>query len=240
MGTTASELCRNRLLAALPDTDRAVLAPQLEYLTFERRHSMERPGEAIEYVYFPFSGIGSVVAVGHRKRDLLIETGIFGREGMSGTPLVLGVDRSAHDVYMQIDGDGVRLPARHLDEALARIPALRTLLLRYVHAARVQTSHTALTNGRNTLEVRLARWLVMAHDRIDGDAVMLTHEFLSLMLGVRRAGVTVGSHALEAKGLIRTVPGRLTILDRDGLIALADGAYGGPEAEYDRLIGRRD
>jgi CRP-like cAMP-binding protein len=100
-----------------------------------------------------------------------------------------------------------------------------------------QTSQTALSNGQSKLEERLARWLLMCHDRINGDTVELTHEFLSVMLGVRRAGVTVGTHVLEGKGLIRASRGGITILDREGLEEEAQGFYGVPEASYARLIG---
>jgi CRP-like cAMP-binding protein len=107
----------------------------------------------------------------------------------------------------------------------------------YVQAFMSQTAQTALTNGRAKLEERLARWILMAHDRTDGDTLDLTHEFLALMLGVRRPGVTIAMHFLEGAGLIRSTRRAILIVDRDGLEQHADGSYGVPEAEYERLLG---
>ena len=187
--------------------------------------------------YFPTNGMGSVVAVGDRRRDQRLEAGIFGREGMSGLAVILGADQSPNEVFVQLPGEGLRLPADALREALAARPGLQRVLLLYVQAWIAQVAHTALAQGRAKLEERLARWLVMSHDRAEGDELALTHEFLSLMLGVRRAGVTVATHLLEERGLIQARRGAITVLDREGLIALADGAYGVPEAEYERLLG---
>jgi hypothetical protein len=115
-------------------------------------------------------------------------------------------------------------------------PELRNVLLRYSQAFMIQTAHTALANGRAKLEERLARWLLMAHDRVNGDEVPLVHEFLALMLGVRRAGVTVALHMLEGQALIRASRGKIVVLDRQGLEEAANGLYGVPEREYERLM----
>jgi CRP-like cAMP-binding protein len=115
--------------------------------------------------------------------------------------------------------------------------SLTANLLRYVHVFMVQNSQTALANGRGTLDERLARWLLMWHDRINRSELIVTHEFLALLLGVRRQGITVTLHELEGQGLIRAARNRVHILDRDGLRRAANGFYGIPEAEYDRLIG---
>ena len=114
---------------------------------------------------------------------------------------------------------------------------LQGVLLHYAQAFMLQSSYTSLANGRGTLEKRLARWLLMAHDRIEGDELPLIHDFLSLMLGVRRAGVTTAIRELEHKALIEGRRGLIVVLDRDGLEELADGFYGQPEAEYKRLMG---
>jgi CRP-like cAMP-binding protein len=196
---------------------------------------LELAQTTIDYVYFPESGLGSVVAIGDRDRR--IEIGIFGRDGMSGAAVVMGNDRSPHETFMQIAGHGFRLPADALRRAMTESPSFHNLLLRYMQTFMIQTAHTALANGRAKLEERLARWLLMCHDRIDGDELGLTHEFLAIMLVVRRAGVTVAMHMLEGRGLIRGARGMILIRDRDGLIEIADGFYGLPEAEYRRLIG---
>ncbi len=228
---------RNCLLSVMSTQDLDRLSPHFEHVALDVHTFLERPGVPITHAYFPLSGLGSVVAVGSRLKDKRIETGIFGREGISGLPLLLGADRSPNEVYMQIAGDGVRVPVDALRAALAESPTMMTLLSRYVYSAHIQTSHTALANGRDTVEMRLARWILMAHDRIDGDTLKLTHEFLSLMLGVRRAGVTVNVQALDRIGLIATARGAITVIDREGLLDMVDGSYGVPEAEYERVIG---
>jgi CRP-like cAMP-binding protein len=228
---------RNRLLEALSGADFELLAPHLEAVTLDLRLVLETANQPIQYVYFPESGIASIVA--HAKGDRSIEVGLFGREGMSGLSIVMGDDRSPNETFVQAAGAGSRIAAGKLKAALDASPTMRGAMLHYVQAFLCQTSQTALTNGRAQIEERLARWILMAHDRLDGDALQLTHEFLALMLGVRRPGVTVGLHFLEGKGLIRSTRGLVTVLDRAGLELVADGSYGIPEAEYDRLCGRR-
>lgn len=237
MNSPAYDPRRNGLLAALSQEDLTALSDHLEFVVLARRHVMERPGEEISEIYFPLSGLGSIVAVGSRLKDQRIEAGIFGRDGMSGTSILLGARTSVHEVYIQLPGDGLRLPADALRDAMEQRPAIRSRLLNYVHVLQLQITHTALANGRDQLETRLARWILMAHDRVDGDNIDLTHEFLSLMLGVRRPGVTTTLHALEGRGLVKTGRGTIDVIDRDGLIETADGSYGTAETEYERMFG---
>lgn len=224
----------NQLLKLLSSKDAALLHPHLSAVVLKRRDPLEDPNTVIEHIYFPETGVVSVVAIDAKGRQ--IEAGIFGREGMSGSAVILGNHRSPNATYMQVAGAGRRMSADTLRDAMDRSATLRAVLLRYFQCFLIQTTQTALTNGRDTLEVRLARWLVMCHDRIDGEELSLTHEFVSLMLGVRRAGVTVATHALEGERLIRAKRGVITILDREGLIEKAGGSYGIPEAEYKRLM----
>jgi CRP-like cAMP-binding protein len=165
-----------------------------------------------------------------------IEIGIIGREGMVGVPVALGVRTTPFEFFIQHAGKGPRMPTHHLEEVMDERPSLHRRLLRYAQAMNVQTSGTAFANAEHTVEARLARWLLMCHDRLDGDDIQITHEFLSMMLGVRRAGVTTATHVLEGNGLIRAKRGVITILDREKLEGLADNAYGLPEAEYARLM----
>ncbi len=236
MAASTLDIRRNRLLAAMLPGVRDFLFANLDHVSLDRRTFLERPGVPITHAYFPLSGLGSLVAVGARHRDQRVEAGIFGREGMSGLPVVLGAEHSPHEVYMQIPGEAIRVPVAALQTLIDR-PAIRDLFLRYAYAAHVQTAHTALANGTDKIETRLARWVLMAHDRTEGDTLRLTHEFLALMLGVRRAGVTVSVKALVREGLIGTGRGAITVIDREGLVARADGSYGIPEAEYERVIG---
>lgn len=225
---------RNRLLSVLSAADFALLRPHLHSIPLEVKQVLEEPNKPILQVYFPESGLASIVAHANRHRT---EVGLIGREGMSGLSIVLGNDRSPNETFVQAAGSGSRISADELRRAMETSPTLQTCLLHYVQALLVQTSHTALANGRAKLEERLARWLLMAHDRVEGDEFRLTHEFLALMLGVRRPGVTVALHFLEGAGLIRSTRGLVTVLDREGLEDATEGFYGVPEAEYERLIG---
>lgn len=226
---------RNRLLGALTADDFNLLRPGLQPVTLDFRQVLEKPHAPIEYVYFLTDGLASVIATFRRERH--IEVGVIGREGLTGTAIILGSDRSPNETIIQIAGSGLRIAADELRRAMERSASLRDVLLRFTQVFMTQTAHTALANGRARIQERLARWLLMSSDRLDGEDLPLTHEFLAVMLGVRRPGVTVMIHVLEGKGLIKSTRGRLRIVDREGLEAVADGCYGVPEAEYRRLIG---
>jgi len=224
----------NRLLAHLSPDELGLLEPHLDAVDLPVRKQLENRNKTIEHVYFIERGFASVVANGTGRS---IEVGLIGREGMTGLAVVMGTDRSPHDTFMQAAGDGQRISSAKLRSAMEQSPALHRFFLLYGHAFVVQTAQTALANGRSRIEERLARWLLMAQDRLDGDAVPLTHEFLSVMLGVRRPGVTVALDTLERKGLIRAKRGAVAILNRMGLRKISNGAYGGAEAEFQRLFG---
>ena len=223
---------QNRLLAAMSPGDFALLKPMLEPLTLEVRQMLEPANKAIKHSYFITSGLASVIAIG--KNSHRLEVGIIGREGITGLPIVLGNDRSPNETFIQVEGTGSRVAADDLREAMRKSASLSRVLLNFVNAFLIQTSHTALSNGSATIEERLARWLLMGQDRLGGDEVPLTHEFLSLMLGVRRAGVTGALNQLDRKGVIRLSRGRIWIVDRDDLINSANGSYGIPEAMAQR------
>jgi len=226
---------RNRLLAALAPRDMALLQPHLQAVELPVRHPLEGANTRIENIYFLERGIASVVAGSKVGRDA--EVGIIGREGLSGLPVVFGNHRSPHTVYIQVAGDGHRMPAAALRSAMTQSASLQARLLKFAQAFMIQTTHTAIANARGKLVERLARWVLMADDRIDGNQLPLTHEFLSLMLGVRRPGVTEALRALTEAGLIRADRGLIVVRDRKGLIQQARGFYGVPEAEYERLLG---
>lgn len=139
---------------------------------------------------------------------------------------------------MQIAGAGQCIKIRALRRGVAESDSLLRALLKYSHDFNVQVSHTAMINARSRIEERLARWLLVAHDRLDGDELHLTHDFLATMLGVRRPGVTVALHELQNRGLIRPRRGSITIIDRQGLVQAANGAYGTGEAELGRCLGK--
>lgn len=232
----AADPTRNRLLAALAPDDLARLRPHLEPVALGLGEVPSEPGRPIAHVLFPEAGIVSVLAVAPDGRRR-IEAGMIGREGVVGLSVVLGADAGPHETLVQAELRGWRLGSDELRRAMARSPALHAVLLRYVQAFMTQTAHTALANAAHRLEERLARWLLMTHDRLDGDEMPLTQEFLSRMVGANRPGVTQTVRALEDAGLIGHVRGRVTVLDRAGLEAAAGGSYGAPEAEYARLFG---
>jgi CRP-like cAMP-binding protein len=209
------------------------LEPHLEKVEVALRQTFEEENKPIEHVYFPEDGIVSIVA---KSRHEQAEAAIVGREGMTGIPVVLGNDRWVNDTYVQVEGHGLRMMANDLRPALAKSASLRAVLLAFTQAFVVQTTQTALANARGNVEGRLARWLLMAHDRLAGNELSLTHEFLALMLGIRRAGVTTTLQKLESDGLVVAKRGLIVIEDRAGLIGLAGHLYGVAEAEYRRLI----
>jgi CRP-like cAMP-binding protein len=226
---------RNVLLDQLSDSDRARLEPKLRPVQLAFRQQLQQSNRRINAAYFLESGIASVVTVagGSRKQA---ETAIIGREGMIGISLLYGVDRSPWEIFIQVEGEGQCIDATDLRAMLNQSVSLHRALLRFAFVFTVQTANTALANAHGTLEERLARWLLMTQDRLDSGEMSLTHEFLAEMLGVRRAGVTVALQRFEDKDIISRTRGRITILDRDGLLGSANGLYGQPEAEAERLL----
>ena len=226
---------RNKLLSSLSSVDSDLLEPHLENVKLDLRKKLEQPNRRINAIYFPERGFASVVAQQPNGKE--VEVGLVGREGMTGLPIVLGNHRTPHATYIQAAGEGKCIRSADLRQAMQANQSIRELFLKYVQAFSVQTAHTAICNARSSLDQRLARWLLMAHDRLDGNSMPLTHEFLSLMLGVRRAGVTMALNALEQSGLIERTRGQIIMRNRQGMERLAGASYGVPEAEYRRLMG---
>lgn len=215
--------------------DFLLLQPDLETVELPVRRQLELRNRPIENVYFLETGLASmVVSVGANHN---LEIGIVGNEGMTGLPILLATDRPSHETFIQTSGRGWRIATEKLRRAMEKSPTLRHLLLRYAHTLVTQMAYTALANGRYKIEERLARWLLMADDRAQGNAVHLTHEALALMLGARRAGVTMALSEFQKRGIIHTQRGVIVIKDRAALEEAANGSYGNPEAEYRRLFG---
>ena len=213
----------NRILSRLSPVDLGLLEPHLEPVDLPVHRPLEGRNRRIDFVYFIEAGFASVVANGSGKPS--IEVGIIGREGMTGLAIIMGQQQASHDTYIQVAGKGQRIRAAKLREADELSNTLHRAMLHYAHAFLLQATTTALANGRSKIEERLARWLLMAQDRTDGDRLPLTHEFLSLMLGVRRSGVTTALQVLEKKGLISRNRGSVLILDRKGLVKQSNGTY---------------
>jgi CRP-like cAMP-binding protein len=226
---------RNRLLAALPPDDLARLRPRLDAVELPHRKVLHAPGKPIDAVYFPETGYASMLA--YMEDGDAAEVGMIGRDGMIGLPVLLGADHDDIEAMVQSPGTALRMDAQAFREALERIPAFRTLLLRYVLVHHGQVARTAACNGRHHIDDRLARWLLMAHDRSEGGEYPMTHEFLSMMLGVRRAGITVAAGTLQKAGLIRYERGHIQVTDRPGLENVACECYGIVRRASDRLLG---
>lgn len=226
----------NRILSSLPVEDYARLAPRLEYVELCLGEVLYHPTERIRHVYFPFTSTISLTSVMADGAET--EVGIIGREGALGLPLVLGGDESLPlKAVVQMAGTSARMRAGVFKEEVRRCGDLQHLLLKYAQAFFVQTAQTAACNRLHTLDRRLASWLLTAKDRAQTDALPLTHELISVMLGVRRAGVTEGLGALHRAGLIGRERGKVSILDTAGLEAVSCECYGMVRDEYDRLLG---
>jgi CRP-like cAMP-binding protein len=234
MGDIQQDTVRNNLLRLMPRESFEAIAPHLEYVDLPRGAELSAPNEAPMYAFFPETGIASIVARSPRGQHA--EIGIFGRDGMTPTAIVLDAETDPYSIFMQVEGGGHRLASDQLKRALSDRACLN-LLTRYSQALSVQGAYTSLSNAVHHIDERLARWILMCHDRTDGDEISLTHEFLSIMLAVRRPSVTTALHLLEGRKLIYSERGVIIVRDRIGLEDFARDAYGESEREYNRLIG---
>lgn len=235
MASVDQSTIKNRLLKALAPKAFARFVPHLEFTDLSIKHVLVEVDQPTMDVCFIERGLGSMVATSSDNET--VEVGHIGREGMTGEHVVMGADETPNRTFMQVAGAGYLMPASALMDILNSDLTTRQLFLRYVHCCALQLSHTALSNGRYNVYERLARWLLMVHDRIDGDDLPLTHEFLGIMLGVRRSGVTDQIHLLEGVHAIKATRGNIKVLDRERLREIASGCYGVPEREYERLVG---
>jgi CRP-like cAMP-binding protein len=225
----------NRLLQALPQSNLDQLLPEFERVDVHKGDVLWSVEQPLEFAYFPESGLSSNLAVTSEGRR--VEVGCFGYEGMVSTATVLGSDRAAHEVLVQVGGPWLRIRVEALRSAIRSSPPLHDLLLRYAHVFTMSVSQTAMSNGAAKIEERLARWILMSHDRLEGDELPLTHDFLALMLATRRSSVTLATQVLEGYGAIRAKRALIIVRDRGMLCDLAGRSYGPAEAEYERLIG---
>jgi len=227
----------NRLLGLLRPSDYARLHPHLQRIPLEYRQLLYEARKPIGFVYFIETGVGSLVNT--MANGQATEVGTIGSEGMVGLPLVLDDDRAPTCVYVQVPGAGLRMKASLFKQELARSASLRTVMLRYAHAFLNQVAQLAACNHFHPIQQRCCRWMLMTHDRMQSDEFLLTQEFLAMMLGVHRTGVTAAAAALQREGLIRYKRGNVTILDRRGLERHACECYGVTKLEFDRLLGAR-
>ena len=225
----------NNLLATLAKSDFELLKPKLDWVDLTIGDVLYEAYKPIEYAYFPTSGICSVIA--QNAEEVRIETGLIGKEGFVGIPLVLFAESAPSRVLVQASGRALRIGRAKLIKVIQESPSLHKVLLRFTHTFSVQVSQTAVANGHNTINERLSRWLLMCQDRADSHEFPITHKFLATMLAVRRAGITDALSYLEGRKCIRAKRGQIVITDRNCLMEIAGAAYGVPEQEYQRLIG---
>ncbi len=225
----------NRLLTLLPRDERARVDAELARVTLPRKQVLARPDEAYTHVLFPSVGVVSVLVPMGEEQS--VEAAVIGFEGMVGIPIVLGADRGPHEVITQVTGSGQRMPVRRFLDLLRECPALRAVSQRYALAFMNQTARSSACNRMHEIHQRLARWLLLVHDRVQGDEFGLTQEYLSEMLGVRRPSVSLAARKLHDDGLIEYRWGRIRVVDRRGLEDAACDDYRQTVTEYENLFG---
>ena len=225
----------NQLLRVLGDAERASLGPQLELVPFRNGDIIARASDPADSICFPLTGIAAVLDP--HEGDRRYAVALVGREGFIGWPLLLGDGRWPHDVVMRAEhGVAMRLSVSVLPEIFEKNPAIRDVLLRYIGVLMTQMARTIVSSLAHSIERRMARWILLYHDRVCEDDICMTHEEFRLMLGVRRSSVTDALHKLEEDEAIKSVRGRVIVRDRERLLRLAGDTYGFAEAEYQRLL----
>jgi CRP-like cAMP-binding protein len=224
---------QNKLLLKLTTVDFNEVWPYMERVDLTLKQEILTRGAVIPHVYFPEDCVASLLAQTEHVHP--IEVGMFGFEGMSDM-VVRDGDRTALTSVIQVAGAAWRIKADQFARLLNSVPSLNEVTLRYKEVMAIQFAYTALAHGSFTIEERLARWLLMSHDRSQRETIAMVHEFLAAMLAVRRSGITTATHVLEGLGAIKAKRGAITIRDRAKLLDIAGESYGTPEAEYDRLM----
>ncbi len=214
---------KNQLLSALSESDFDLLSPHLTRVDLVRGEGLVFPGQKIDYCWFVEDGVASVVATSRDGHEA--EAGIVGREGVIDVASFIGSGLSPLRSFIQIPGYAYRMPARVLAAAYEASPSLRSALNHFAYSVLTQIAQTALANASFSIEERLARWLLMCADRLAGEDIAMTHEFLALMLNVRRAGVTLALQSLQSAGYLESRRGSIRITDRAGLEDFANDAY---------------
>src|ERR1041385_4574780 len=226
---------KNRLLAMLPREEYERILPHLGQVSFSLGEVLYESGAQMDHIYFPTTAIVSLLYT--MENGSTAEMGMAGNEGLVGVALFMGGDTMPNRAVVQSAGGAVRMKVDALREEFARGGMFQRLLLLYTQALLTQMSQTAVCNRLHTIEQQLCRWLLLSHDRLDSDELVMTQELIANMLGVRREGVTAAAGRLQEQGLISYVRGRIKILDRRGLEASVCECYKVVKDEYDRLLG---
>jgi CRP-like cAMP-binding protein len=226
----------NQLIAGLSNDDLALLAPHLQPVSFAVGDFITRAGDPIDSFCFLEQGIAGVLD--SLDDDRRYAVGLIGAEGFIGWPLLMGDNRSPYDVMMRAErGQALRISATALTLAVEASPTLRLALLRFAHVFTLQMGRTIVSSLAHPIERRMARWILLYHDRVQADEICMTHEEFRLMLGVRRSSVTDALHRLEEDQAIRSLRAKVVVQNRAKRMLLAGDTYGRPEQEYSRLLG---
>ncbi len=223
----------NRLLAALPARSMAALSHELEPFTLSPKLVLHRRNAPLRHVYFPCSGLISFVMPAG---DKWVEVGVAGSEGFFGLPIYFGTERCPMGAVSQAPGVALRMAAGSFVQRIRSEPALGAIIGRYAHVFTFMLAQSAVCNNTHRIEQRCARWLLMAHDRLQTDSFVLTQQSVSQMLGVRRPSISAVAEKLQAQRLISYRQGRMTILDRPGLEQLSCECYPALTREFDRIL----
>jgi CRP-like cAMP-binding protein len=223
----------NYILSQLPPDEIDRVATSLEAIDLPRGFEIAAFDQRIEHVYFLEGGIGSIIAVSPNGQKL--EAGMFGMEAFAPLPPAAGFDHSLHEVLVQSPGRGYRIEIEMFWNLMQQCSIFRDLLVKAAYRIATQVSYTALSNAVHQVDERLARWLLMCHDRVAGDQLFLTHDYISLLLAVRRPSVTTALHVLEGSGFIKNERRMITVVDRQAMEEFARDAYGTPEKTIRKL-----
>jgi CRP-like cAMP-binding protein len=224
----------NKILAAVPRQEFEQFAAKLRPVPLKLGEILYLPEQKIDYVYFVTTGVVSLLAA--LENGATVEAGVIGPEGMAGISVILGADSTPNQALIQAEGQALRMSSADVRTEFRNGGKLRDLLLRYTHTLFTQVAQTAACNRLHSIEQRLARWLLLTQDRVGSDEFVLTQDFLSRMLGVRRAGVSVAANTLKQAGLIDYRRGTIIVRDRKGLEKYSCECYGIVRGEYDRYL----
>ena len=227
---------KNYLLAALPEEDFLRVKPELESVSFKLGEVLYEYGEKMDYVYFPTTAIISLLYI--MENGATAEIGVVGNDGIVGTSLFLGGETTTSRAIIQSEGGAIRMKKKDLKAEFKLGGKFQEMLLRYTQALMTQISQTAVCNRLHPIEQQLCRWLLLSHDRLDSDRLVMTHDLISNMLGVRREGITLAAQKLAKRKLITNHRGTITVIDRQGLESAVCECYDVVNTEYNRLLGR--
>ena len=233
---TTNTALKNHLLADLPAREFERISDHLECVSLKLGQVLYESNDRMDYVYFPTTAIISLLYV--MENGSTAEIGVVGNDGVLGIALFMGGDTTPNRAVIQSAGDAYRMKAKDLKAEFKLFGVFHEMLLRYTQALITQISQTAVCNRLHTLEQQLCRWLLFSHDRLDSDKLVMTHDLISNMLGVRREGVTLAAVKLVRQHLIKNIRGTITVLDRQGLENLVCECYDVVNIEYNRLLGR--